>query len=91
MDLIDFQVFIDWIFFALGSFAVILFRYTRKDMARPYKTFGYPIVPVVFILITSLFVVSTLIGEPIQAGAGLILVGLALPVFYHFRAKRKIE
>ena len=88
-DLIDFVVFIDWIFFALGAFAVILFRYTRKDMARPYKTFGYPIVPVVFILITSLFVVSTLIGEPIQAGAGLILVGLALPVFYYFRSKRK--
>jgi APA family basic amino acid/polyamine antiporter len=89
-DVITYVVFIDWIFFALTAFTVYLFRSARKDMARPYKTLGYPITPAVFILISTFFVVNTLIEKPKQAWAGLIFMAIG-GVFFVFFKRRKLK
>jgi APA family basic amino acid/polyamine antiporter len=89
-DLITYVVFTDWIFFGLTAAGIFVFRHTRKDALRPYKTLGYPVVPAIFIVITALFVLNSLIEKPVHAWAGLILMGLALPVFLFFRKKKKV-
>lgn len=88
-DLITYVVFMDWIFFGLTAAALFIFRRTRKDLPRPYKTLGYPFVPAVFIVITFLFVLNSLIEKPRHAWAGLILMTFALPVFLFFKNRRE--
>ena len=87
-DVITYVTFTDWIFFTLAACVFILFRFKRKEAHRPYKTLGYPFTPLVFILISSWFVINTLIERPLQAGAGLTLLLIGLPLFYFFKKKQ---
>jgi amino acid transporter len=80
--------FTDWIFFTAAAGAVILFRRTRRDAERPYRVFGYPVTPLLFIVPSLAFVENTLIEKPAQAGAGLALLTAGLPVYLAFRRKR---
>ncbi len=84
-DLITYVVFTDWIFFGLTAVGIFILRRTRKDMPRPYKTLGYPIVPLIFITITFGFVINALIEKPVHAWAGLILMVIALPIYFYFK------
>jgi len=54
-------------------------------MPRPYRTLGYPVVPLVFIIFTFLFVIVTLIEKPMHVLAGLMLILIALPIYYYFK------
>jgi len=85
---ITYVVFIDWMFFALTAFSVYLFRATRKDIARPYKTLGYPLTPAVFIVISAFFVVNTLIEKPKHAWAGLIFMAIGVVFFIYFKRRK---
>lgn len=87
-DVITYVVFIDWMFFALTAFSVYLFRKTRKDIVRPYKTLGYPITPAIFIFISTFFVVNTLIEKPKHAWAGLIFMAIGVIFFIYFKRKK---
>jgi len=88
-DVITYVVFMDWIFFALAAFAIFILRRTRKDFPRTYRTLGYPLTPALFIIITSFFVVNTLIEKPKQAWAGLIFMAIGLMFFIYFKESRK--
>jgi len=88
-DLITYVVFTDWIFFGLTALGIFIFRRKLKEHPRPYKTLGYPVVPLIFITITFLFVLNSLIKKPLHAWAGLILIVLALPVFIAFKKQRE--
>ncbi len=88
-DLITYVVFTDWIFFGLTAIGIFIFRRKLKDHPRPYRTLGYPVVPLIFVSITFLFVLNSLIERPLHAWAGLILMALALPVFFTFRKRRE--
>ena len=88
-DLITYVVFTDWVFFGLTAVGVIVLRYKRRDLPRPYKTIGYPVVPFIFITITFLFVLNALIAKPLHAWAGLVLIFISLPIFYYFKRKKK--
>ncbi|MGD9347240.1 MAG: amino acid permease [Candidatus Aminicenantes bacterium] len=87
-DLITYVVFTDWIFFGLTAFGIFILRRKRKDHPRPYKTLGYPLVPLIFISITFFFVLNSLLEKPLHAWGGLTLLILALPVFYTFKKRR---
>ena len=89
-SVITYVTFTDWIFFTLTGCVVILFRFTRKDVHRPVRTVGYPLTPLIFITISLLFVLNTLISKPLQAGAGLALLSLGV-VAYLFFKRRKPE
>ena len=84
-DLITYVVFTDWIFFGLTAAGIFVLRRKRKDVARPYKTLGYPFVPLIFVTITFLFVLNSLIEKPLHAWAGLILMFAALPIYFYFK------
>jgi APA family basic amino acid/polyamine antiporter len=88
-DLITYVVFIDWIFFGLTAFSIYVFRYTRKDAARPYKTLGYPVTPIIFITITGFFVMNTLIEKPKHAWVGLIFILIGVLFFNSFKRRAK--
>jgi basic amino acid/polyamine antiporter, APA family len=88
-QLTDFHLFTTWIFFGLTTAAVFVLRRKMPDAPRPYKTFGYPLVPLAFVVLTACLTVNTAYAEPIEAGAGLALVALGLPIFLYYRRRTK--
>lgn len=88
----DFQQLADkfilgiWPFYALAVAAVFVLRRTRPDMPRPYRTWGYPVVPILFLLASVAMVVNALWTDPLNTGItfGIILTGI--PVYYGWRA-----
>ncbi len=88
-NLISYVVFTDWIFFALTAATIFIFRKRLPDAKREYKTLGYPYTPLFFIAVAVWFVLNTLIEKPEQAIAGIIMLGLGLPVYFYW--KRKIS
>ncbi len=80
--LTDYVIFGSWIFYALVTASVFVFRKKFPDAVRPYKAFGYPVVPVLFLLVAGWLLVNTLITNPFQSFAGIFLIALGLPVYY---------
>ena len=87
-QLTDYVIFASWIFYGLVTSSVFVLRFRAPDLPRPYKTLGYPVVPLIFVLVAFWLVVNTLINRPVESVAGLVLIALGLPVYWYFRLKR---
>lgn len=85
--LTDYVIFGSWIFYALVTSSIFVFRRKYPDMERPYKAFGYPIVPILFILVATWLLVSTVMSNPTKSAIGLILIALGLPVYYYLTSR----
>jgi len=88
-NLLDYVIFAVLIFFALTILAIFILRKKRPDIERPYKAFGYPVVPGLYILTTLVIMVILLIYKPNYTFPGLGLVLLGIPVFYLWRKYNK--
>lgn len=84
-DVITYVTFIDWIFMIMAAISIFIFRRKLKDADRSYKVHMYPIIPLTFIIISTVFILNVLVGAPIQAGAGIILMILGLPMYWWFK------
>lgn len=84
-QLTNYVVFSSWIFYAMVTGVVFVMRKKRPDAPRSYKAFGYPVVPVIFIVLAILLLVNTVIESPKESliGLGFILAGI--PVYYVFK------
>jgi len=89
--LTDFTVFGGLVFQALAVAAVFVLRRTQPDASRPYRTWGYPVLPALYIAATAWLVVSTLLATPGRALAGLALIALGIPVYGYFARQRRDE
>lgn len=67
--------------------AVFVLRRTRPEAPRPYRVWGYPVVPALFILWSLLLVVNTLVEQWTQSIVGLVLIALGLPVYAYWRRR----
>jgi APA family basic amino acid/polyamine antiporter len=84
-QLTNYVVFAGWIFYAATTSAVFVLRRKMRDVPRPYKTPGFPLVPLVFILVAVGLLVNTVVRSTLEALAGLALIALGLPVYAFFR------
>lgn len=87
-QLTDYVVFASWIFYALVAFSIFIFRKKLPKVPRAYKAVGYPIIPIIFILLAVLLVVNTLIHSPKESMMGLLMIGSGLPVYFLFFHKK---
>jgi APA family basic amino acid/polyamine antiporter len=81
--LTDYVVFGSWIFYALVTSSVFVFRRRYPDAERPYRAWGYPVVPVVFLLVAGWLLINTVMTSPKQSFVGIGLILLGLPVYYY--------
>ena len=81
-NLLDYVIFAVLIFFTLTILAIFILRVKRPDITRPYKAFGYPVVPAIYILATLFIMVILLIYKPNYTFPGLAIVLLGIPVFF---------
>ncbi|MDX2062131.1 MAG: amino acid permease [Bacteroidia bacterium] len=87
-ELLDFTVFVNVIFYLVPALGVLLLRRTRPTAERPYRVWGYPVVPILFIGICVFVALMALLSNPVYSGFGLVLVVLGLPVYYVFRRQQ---
>jgi amino acid transporter len=88
-QLYTYVIFAAVMFHAATGAAVIVLRRTRPDAPRPYRAWGYPWVPLVFILSSLLLVGNTLLERPTESLFGLALVGLGIPAYLYWRASAR--
>lgn len=82
--LTDYAVFSILIFVSLATASVFVFRRTLPDAERGYRTWGYPVVPALFLLVSGWLVISTLLTTPGRALAGLALMVVGLPFYWYW-------
>ncbi|HOW85080.1 MAG TPA: amino acid permease [Candidatus Aminicenantes bacterium] len=86
-QLFTYVIFGEWIFFGLTVFAVIVLRKKRPDLERPYKTWGYPVTPILFVLAAVYVAVGSLLGSFKNAMFGLLIICLGIPAYLYWKAK----
>lgn len=80
-------IFPSWILYAMATASVIVLRKKRPDLPRPYRTLGYPVVPILFVCVAAMLIVSTLVQSPRESVLGLAIILAGLP--FYFRWKRR--
>jgi APA family basic amino acid/polyamine antiporter len=92
--LIDYALFGIWVFYGLMIGAVIVLRRTQPDLPRPYRMWGYPVTPGIFLAITVWFLGNMLVTRPGPAWAGLGLMLTGVPAYFlwqRFGAQSLVE
>jgi len=84
-DLLDYVIFAVLIFYSLSIAGIFILRRRLPDAERPYKAFGYPIVPALYVLVAVAICVDLLIVKPKYTWPGLAIVALGVPVYYIWR------
>jgi basic amino acid/polyamine antiporter, APA family len=80
--LTDYAIFALTLFYALVAASVFIFRRRLPDAERTYRVWGYPFVPIIFLLVSTGLIVTTIYNTPRQSAIGLILIMLGVPVYY---------
>ncbi|MEI7508744.1 MAG: amino acid permease [Flavobacterium sp.] len=87
-DLLTYATFASLLFYILTIAGLFILRKKEPNAERPYKAFGYPIIPLLYILITSLICFTLLIYDTRNTGLGIFIVALGFPVYYLFLNKK---
>ncbi len=90
-DLLDMISFVVVMFYALTILGIFILRKNRPDAERPYKAFGYPLLPAIYILMAIAFCVLLIIYKPAFTWPGLIIVLAGIPIYYIAVANNKKE
>jgi APA family basic amino acid/polyamine antiporter len=96
--LTDYVIFGSWIFYGLTTASVFIFRRRMPNAERPYKAWGYPVVPILFLLVTGFLLFTTLLPNPAaglkginpNALIGLGLIALGLPVYWWLSRRQHV-
>ncbi len=79
-----------WPFYALAVGAVFILRHKLAGVERPYSTWGYPVVPIVFLVASVAMLLNALIEQPLSTGIGFAIILIGIPVFYWRESRRTV-
>jgi basic amino acid/polyamine antiporter, APA family len=80
--LTDYAIFALTLFYALVAGSIFIYRRREPDTERPYRTWGYPVVPILFLVVSVGLIIQTVINTPRQSAIGLFLILLGVPVYW---------
>lgn len=83
-------VFASWILYGMTAASVIVLRRKRPDLARPYKTLGYPVIPILFVAVAAILIFFTLKDQPRESLLGLALIASGIPFYWYWSKKKKV-
>jgi APA family basic amino acid/polyamine antiporter len=86
-QLYTYVVFTAVLFHVGTGAALFVLRRKRPEAPRPYRTWGYPVVPIVFIASSIVLLANTLVQRPVESVLGLVLVGLGVPAYLFWRRR----
>jgi basic amino acid/polyamine antiporter, APA family len=88
-DLLDYVVFAVLLFYILTVIGIFILRKKRPQAERPYKAFGYPVVPLIYILLAAAISIDLLVFKPQYTWPGLGIVLLGIPVYFAWKRKKR--
>lgn len=86
--LTDYAIFALTLFYALVAASIFLYRRREPDTERPYRTWGYPVVPILFLIVSTALIIQTIVNSPRQSAIGLGLISLGVPVYWLLDRRR---
>ncbi|MBM3725890.1 MAG: amino acid permease [Acidobacteria bacterium] len=87
-QLFTYVIFASWILYGMAAASVVVLRIKRPDLPRPYRTVGYPIMPVLFVLVALLLIGYTLKDSPRESIMGLALISLGIPFYFYWKRQK---
>ena len=87
-QLFTLAIFAEWLFYMITASTVFIFRRREPDAVRPYRVWGYPIVPALFVLASAILLYYTFTDNLLNSALGCLVILAGIPVFYHFRRRR---
>ncbi|HKY27759.1 MAG TPA: amino acid permease, partial [Pyrinomonadaceae bacterium] len=84
-QLTDLAVFAFWLFYGMVTASVFVFRRREPEAPRPYRTWGYPVVPALFVLVTIVLIIFSIRNAPVRSVIGLAIIAAGLPVYWYFK------
>jgi APA family basic amino acid/polyamine antiporter len=88
--LTDSVIFGSWLFYGLTTASLFVFRKRMPDAPRPYRALGYPVVPLIFLLVTAALLVNTFVAAPREALRGVALLAAGLPFYWYWSRKSSV-
>lgn len=85
----DYVIFAAWLFYMLGAYGVIVLRNKMPETNRPYKVWGYPYTPIIFVLFSFLFLINSIVSDMENAAMGMLLIIIGLPLYFWHSAQNK--
>jgi basic amino acid/polyamine antiporter, APA family len=89
-DLYNFVIFGSWILYLMTALSVIVLRHKKPNLDRPYRVIGYPVVPVLFVIVALVLLVSTLQTRPRESLMGLGMMGLGIPFYFFWKRRQQL-
>jgi APA family basic amino acid/polyamine antiporter len=87
-ELLDYVIFAVLLFYIVTIIGIFRLRRTRPEAPRPYRAWGYPIVPMLYIAFASFVELALLTHKPLRSVSGLSIVAIGIPVYYFWRRRR---
>jgi basic amino acid/polyamine antiporter, APA family len=87
-ELVNYTMFVAWIFYGLGAAAVFAYRRRYPNLPRPYLVPGYPWTPLLFVAAAATLVLNVIVATPVNASIGLGIVALGLPAYFLWRSRK---
>jgi APA family basic amino acid/polyamine antiporter len=87
-QLFSLAIFAEWLFYMIAGSTIFVFRWRDPQAARPYRVFGYPFVPALFVLVAAVLLCYTFRGDWPNSFYGLLVILAGIPVFAWFRRRR---
>jgi APA family basic amino acid/polyamine antiporter len=81
-------VFTGWIFYGLGAASIFHYRRKEPNAVRPFRTPGYPLTPILFVVTAAAIVLNTLWVQPKESAFGIGILLLGLPAFWFWQRKK---
>jgi len=88
-QLFSLAIFAEWLFYMIAGSTVFVFRVREPDAPRPYRMWGYPFVPAVFVAVAAAFLCYTFLDNWPNSGYGVLVILAGIPLFAYFAARRR--
>ncbi len=88
-QLFTYVIFVAIIYWIAAAASVFTLRKKKPDIDRPYKTWGYPVVPLIFIIASAGILINTLFESPVESLAGIGLTLIGIPIYYYWKNKNR--
>lgn len=87
-ELFSLAIFAEWLFYMIAASTIFVFRKREPGAVRPYKTWGYPVVPAVFVLASAVLLYYTFMDNLRLSLGGVVVIVAGLPVYWYFARKK---